>query len=118
MIFGSKYQKTAKLKSQRITVKSSEVGQPPLLVESSIVAVVKHCWLFVQERRDCRERLIKTDKEYVLKKILTGSVSHEIHKCDSFIYLSPFEGQVRLIFNKVSYPRDDWKMFRELASTG
>ena len=37
MIFGSKNKETAKLGPQRIMVKSSEVGQPPLLAESSIV---------------------------------------------------------------------------------
>ena len=37
MIFGSKHKETAKLGSQRITVKSSEVGQPPLLAESSVI---------------------------------------------------------------------------------
>ena len=37
MIFGSKLLETAKLGSQRITVKSSEVGWLPLLAESPIV---------------------------------------------------------------------------------
>ena len=37
MIFGSKHKETAKLGPQRIMVKSSEVGQPPLLAESSIL---------------------------------------------------------------------------------
>ena len=36
MIFGSKHQETAKLGSQRTTVKSLEVGWPPLLAESSV----------------------------------------------------------------------------------
>ena len=37
MTFGSKHYETAKLGPQRVTVKSSEAGLPPLLEESYIV---------------------------------------------------------------------------------
>ena len=42
MIFGSKHYETAKLGSQRITVESSEIDQPSLLAESSIVPSLMH----------------------------------------------------------------------------
>ena len=37
MIFGPKHEGVAKLGPQGIRVKSSELGQPPLLAESSIL---------------------------------------------------------------------------------
>ena len=35
----------------------------------------------------------------------------------NFIYLYLFEPQVRPLFNKLSFPSDDWELFCEPAST-
>ena len=43
-----------------------------------IVAVVKHCWLLAQGRRDYRERSLNTTTGQVFKKILACSVSRRV----------------------------------------
>ena len=46
-----------------------------------------------------------------------GMFSKSLTDRNSSIYLPLFERQVRPMFNKLSYPRDDWQPFCELAST-
>ena len=82
-----------------------------------MVAVVKHCWLSVQGRGGCREKMT-TEYCWIGAVENIGTFRKSLNDRNSFIYLSLFERQVGPMCIKLSYPRDDWKMFWEHACTG
>ena len=63
------------------------------------------------------QRKITEDSYWTGAEENVGMFSKSRNDRNSFIYLSLFQRQVRPTINKLSYLRDNWKLFCEVLST-